>query len=114
MSQPVGSRVPRLVALGAMIGGAAILAVTALVLAQPTPAGAIPPNPDARRFCGGHATGAPTSGGAGPHIEWTAYYSLDAPDTVVAGNDAGSPRVSTAAKGVRISGACPPISPPPC
>ena len=84
MSQPVGSRMPRLVALGAMIGAAAILAVTAFVLAQPTPAGAIPPYPDARRFCGGHATGAPTSGSAGPHIEWTAYYSLDAPDTVVA------------------------------
>jgi hypothetical protein len=85
MSQTVGSRVPRLVALGAMIGVAAILAITALVLAQESPgAGTIPPYPDAKRFCGGHVTGAPTSGVGGPHIEWTAYYSLDAPDTVVA------------------------------
>jgi hypothetical protein len=73
------------VALGATIGVAAVLTVTALVLAQESPrAGTIPPYPDAKRFCGGHVTGAPTSGSAGPHIEWIAYYSLDAPDTVVA------------------------------
>jgi hypothetical protein len=75
----------RLVALGAMICSAAILAISALVLAQEwSPGGTIPAYPEARRFCGGHATGAPASGGAGPHLEWTAYYSLDATDTVVA------------------------------
>ena len=81
---PATSKTPRPVALVAMIGIAGALAITALVLAQPTRAGTIPPYPDATRFCGGHVSGAAVGGKMGPHIEWTAYYSLDAPDTVVA------------------------------
>jgi hypothetical protein len=81
---PARSTTLRLVALGAMIAIAGVLAITALVLAQPTRAGAIPPYPDATRFCGGHVSGAAGGGATGPHVEWTAYYSLDAPDTVVA------------------------------
>jgi len=85
MSQPASSRAPRLVALGATIGVAMALAITALVLAQGSPPpGRILPYPDATRFCAGHVTGATAGAGAGPHIEWTAYYTLDAPDTVVA------------------------------
>ena len=81
---PARSMTLRLVALGAMIAIAGVVAITALVLAQPTRAGAIPPYPDATRFCGGHMSGAAAGGATGPHIEWTAYFSLDAPDTVVA------------------------------
>ena len=44
---PAKSTTPRLVALGAMIGIAGMLAIAALVLAQPTPAGGIPPYPEA-------------------------------------------------------------------
>ena len=44
---PERSPTPRLVALGAMIGIAGMLAIAALVLAQPTPAGGIPPYPEA-------------------------------------------------------------------
>jgi hypothetical protein len=84
MSEPASSRAPRLVALGATIGVAMVLAITALVLAQGSPPGRILPYPDATRFCAGHVTGATAGAGAGPHIEWTAYYTLDAPDTVVA------------------------------
>jgi len=83
--EPETSNTLRLVALGSMIAAAAILAITALVLAQGSPrAGAIPLYPHATRLCGGHVTAAPGTGGSGPHIEWTAYASADAPDTVVA------------------------------
>jgi hypothetical protein len=79
--EPEQSKTPRVVALAAMIGTAAVLAITALVLAQ----GGIPSYPDAQRICDGHVSGAPTPGeAAGPHIEWTAFSSLDAPETVVA------------------------------
>jgi hypothetical protein len=81
---PARFTTPRLLALGAIISIAGILAIAALVLAQPTPVGAIPPYPEATRFCGGHVSGAAGGGKTGPHIEWTAYYSLDAPDAVVA------------------------------
>jgi hypothetical protein len=79
--EPEQSKTPRVVALAAMIGTAVVLAVTALVLAQ----GDIPSYPKAQRICSGHVSGSPTPGGAaGPHVEWTAYASLDAPETVVA------------------------------
>ena len=38
------------------------------------------PPPGAVQLCAGHVTGAP----AGPHIQWTAYYSRDAQEKVVA------------------------------
>ena len=44
---PERSPTTRLVALGAMIGIAGMLAIAALVLARPTPAGGIPPYPGA-------------------------------------------------------------------
>ena len=76
------------VTLRAMFATVAMLVITASVAqgsAQgSTRAGAIPPYPEARRLCGGHVTGAPGPSGAGSHIEWTAYYSPDTPDTVVA------------------------------
>lgn len=84
MSQPVGLRVPRLAAVAAMIGVASIHAITALVMAQGPPDASTIQYPALTQFCSGHVTGARTSAGAGSHIGWTAYYSLDAPDTVVA------------------------------
>jgi hypothetical protein len=79
--EPEQSKTPRVVALAAMIGTAVVLAITALVLAQ----SAIPSYPNAQRICDGHVSGASTPGeAAGPHIEWTAFSSLDAPETVVA------------------------------
>jgi hypothetical protein len=79
--EPEQSKTPRVVALAAMIGTAVVLAVTALVLAQ----GAIPSYPKAQRICTGHVSGSPSTGrAAGPHIEWSAFSSLDAPETVVA------------------------------
>lgn len=62
----------------------ALLVLTAAAAQGSTPAGAIPSYPEATRLCGGHVTGAPGPSGAGSHIAWTAYYSPDAPDTVVA------------------------------
>ena len=52
-----------------------LLAITALVPARPTRAGAIPPYPDATRFCGGHVSGAAGGGATGPHVEWTASHA---------------------------------------
>ena len=66
-----------------MFATVAILMIAAAVAQGSPPAGAIPSYPQATRLCGGHVTGAPGPNGAGSHIAWTAYYSLDAPDTVV-------------------------------
>lgn len=44
----------------------------------------IPPYPDATAFCSQHVIGAPNRGLLGSSINWTAYHSADAPETVVA------------------------------
>lgn len=63
---------------------AAILVITASLAQSSTPAGVVPSYPEATRLCSGHVTGAPGPNAAGAHITWTAYYSLDPPETVVA------------------------------
>jgi len=40
--------------------------------------------PGARRLTSGHVTGAPQAGRPGPHIAWTAWFTTDTPDRVVA------------------------------
>lgn len=67
-----------------MVATVAVLVIAATVAQGSARAGSIPPYPEATRLCSGHVTGAPGPRGAGPHIEWTAFYSPDAPDTVVA------------------------------
>lgn len=43
-----------------------------------------PAYPGASAFCSQHVIGAPAAGKPGPSINWTAYHSPDAPETVVA------------------------------
>lgn len=47
-------------------------------------AGVIPLYPGAVQFCAQHVHGAPSGGAPGPSIAWTAHYTSDAPETVVA------------------------------
>jgi hypothetical protein len=47
-------------------------------------AATIPTYPGAVKLCSQHVAGAPIGGQRGPHITWTAYYTTDAPDVVVA------------------------------
>jgi hypothetical protein len=44
----------------------------------------IPAYPGATKLCSQHVTGAPAGGQPGAHITWTAYYTADAPEVVVA------------------------------
>jgi hypothetical protein len=63
----------------------AVALLSAVVLAQaPSGDGRIPPYPGATDFCTQFIVGAPTGDTPGPSIDWTAYYTADAPETVVA------------------------------
>jgi hypothetical protein len=87
MSQErVGSLWSRGFGLGALILAAAATAqVRAPLMAQGSPAAeAIVPYPGATAFCSEVALGAPVGDQPGGEIAWTAYYTPDLPDRVVA------------------------------
>ena len=87
---PERSPTPRLVALGAMIGIAGMLAIAALVLAQPTPAGGIPPYPE--------ATAAP----AQPRRPRRSFPAAGITKLVLRAEDANKAMVETGARGSAI------------
>ncbi len=69
----------------ALIGLLSIVQIGAAGAQSGTPAGsAIAPYPGSVQFCEQHITGAPGNDGkAGPHINWTGYYSTNSLEAVV-------------------------------